>query len=83
MCGRDHKKCYGTMFPSILPADADRIVSGKVFSFEIVRAGGMFASRRRVLADMQEWNDCLGCAEFRALLQALRGKLSLEAAIAG
>ena len=30
-----HKNCYGTMFPSILCLEADRVVSGKVFSFEL------------------------------------------------
>jgi hypothetical protein len=79
----DHKKCYGTMFPSILPAEADRIVSGKVFSFEIVRAGGAWVSHRRVATNMQEWDDCLECPEFEHCYKLCTGRLALETAIAG
>ena len=61
MSQHDHEKCYGTMFPSILPAEADRLVSGKVFSYELRRAGGTFVSHRKVAANMQEWDNCLAC----------------------
>jgi len=83
MCKHDHKKCYGTMFPSILSAEADQVVSGKVFSFEIVRAGGMLVSHRRVATNTQEWNDCLECSEFEHCYKLCTGRLALEAAIAG
>ncbi len=78
----DHKKCYGTMFPPILRLEADKIVSGKVFSLGIVRAGGAWASHRRVAANMQEWNDCLECPEFEHCYKLCTGRLALEAAIA-
>ena len=81
MSQNDHKKCYGTMFPSILSAEADRIVSGKVFSFEIVRAGGMFVSHRRVAVNRQEWDDCLACPEFEHCYKLCTGRLGLETAI--
>jgi deferrochelatase/peroxidase EfeB len=71
------------MFPSILPLEADKTVSGKVFSFEIVRAGGTFVSYRRVATNMQEWNDCLECPEFEHCYQLCMGRLALEAAIEG
>jgi hypothetical protein len=79
----DHKKCYGAMFPSILSAEADKIVSGKVFSFEIVRAGGMIVSHRKVAANTQEWNNCLDCPEFEHCYKLCTGRLALEASIAG
>ena len=71
------------MFPSVLPPQADRLVSGKVFSFEIVRAGGMLVSQRRVATNMQEWNDCLECPEFDHCYKLCTGRLAMEAAIAG
>ena len=83
MTQHDHNKCYGTMFPSILPADADRIVSGKVFSFEIVRAGGTFVSHRRVAVNRQEWDDCLACPDFEDCYKLSVGRLALETAITG
>jgi hypothetical protein len=79
----DHKACYGTMFPSVLSAVVDRIVSGKVFSFDIARAGGTFVSHRRVAANTQEWDDCRACPEFEHCYNLCTGKLSLESAIAG
>lgn len=81
MSYNDHKKCYGTMFPSVLSLEADRPVSGKVFSFEIVRAGGTFVSRRKVGTNMQEWNDCLECSEFEHCYKLCTGRLALEAAV--
>ncbi len=78
-----HKNCYGTMFPPILRLEADKIVPGKVFSFEIVRAGGTFVSHRRVAANIQEWDDCLDCPEFEHCYKLCTGRLALEAAIAG
>lgn len=78
-----HKSCYGTMFPSILPPEADRLVSGKVFSYELRRAGGTFVSHRRVAANMAEWDDCLKCTEFDHCYKLCMGRFALEAAISG
>ena len=78
-----HKKCYGTMFPTILHPEADRLVSGKVFSFELKRAGGMFVSDRRVAVNMEQWDDCLECPEFEHCYKLCMGRTALEAAIKG
>ena len=59
-----HESCYGTMFPSVLQPDVDRVVSGKVFSYELRRTGGMFVANRRVAVNMEEWDECLQCPEF-------------------
>ncbi len=83
MSATEHKACYGTMFPDTLHFDADRVMSGKVFSFEIVRAGGTFVSQRRVAVNRQEWDDCLACPEFEHCYKLCTGRLALEAAIAG
>ncbi len=76
-----HKNCYGTMFPSILCLEADRVVSGKVFSFELRRPNGSFISERRVMANQEAWDECRSCREFTDCYQLSLGKLSLEAAI--
>ena len=78
-----HKTCYGTMFPSILPTEADRLVAGKVFSYELKRAGGTFISHRRAAVDMTEWGECLQCPEFDHCYKLCMGKFALEAAISG
>ena len=82
MSQHDHKQCYGTMFPTTLRADADRLVSGKAFSFELRRIGGMFVSDRRIAVNMEQWDDCLACPEFEDCYKLSLGKLALEAAIA-
>jgi hypothetical protein len=83
MSQHDHKQCYGTMFPSTLRADADKPMSGKVFAFELRRAGGTFVSDRRIAVKMAEWDDCLACSEFDDCYKLSLAKLTLEAAIAG
>lgn len=81
MSQNDHKKCYGTMFPSVLTLEADRVVSGKVFAFEIVRAGGTFVSHRKVAINREEWDDCLACADFDHCYKLSSARLALESAV--
>jgi hypothetical protein len=71
------------MFPSVLQLDADRVVSGKVFSYEVQRAGGSFVSHRQVAVNMKEWDICLQCPEFDHCYKLSLGKFSFEAAVAG
>jgi hypothetical protein len=78
----NHKRCYGTMFPSILVVEANRVVSGKVFSFEFVQPG-MIISERKTAIKMQEWDDCLECPEFEHCYKLCMAKIALESAIAG
>ena len=63
--------------------ESGRVVSGKVFSFEIVRAGEMFVSHRKVSVNRQEWDDCLACSEFDHCYKLSTGRLALESAIEG
>ncbi|MGO8749460.1 MAG: hypothetical protein ACLQNE_26165 [Thermoguttaceae bacterium] len=81
MRSNPQKTSYGTMFPSILPPEADRLVSGKVFSYELTRAGGFLVSHRRVAVNMAEWDDCLKCPEFDHCYKLCMGRFALEAAI--
>jgi hypothetical protein len=76
-----HKKCYGTMFPPILHAETDKPMSGKVFTFEVKRAGGTFVSQRRVSTNAKEWDDCLQCPEFEHCYKFCMGRLALETAV--
>jgi hypothetical protein len=69
------------MFPSILPPEADRPVAGKVFSYELRRAGGTCVSQRRVAVDMAEWDDRFACPEFDHCYKLCTGRSALEAAI--
>jgi hypothetical protein len=83
MSDNAHKKCYGKMFPSVLPPEAGRVVSGKVFTYELVRAGAMLVSQRKAAANMAEWDDCLQCPEFDPCHKLSAGRLALETAVTG
>ncbi len=81
MTQSSHKDCYGTMFPSILTRDAEKLISGKVFAYELIRAGGFLVSHRKVAVNMAEWDDCLRCPEFDHCYKLCMGRFALEAAI--
>jgi len=69
------------MFPETLHFEPDRPMRGKVFRFQLSRAGGTFRSDRKIAADMAAWDECRECAEFDACYKLSMGKLALEAAI--
>jgi hypothetical protein len=76
-----HKGCYGTMFPTILSPEADRLISGKVFAYELNRVGGFLATHRKVSVDATQWDECLASPEFDHCHKLSLGRLSLESAI--
>ena len=73
--------CYGAMFPDILHLEQDRPVSGKAFAYELVRAGSLFRSDRRVSVDRRQWDDCVRCPEFEHCYLLSMGRLTLATAI--
>jgi len=78
---KEHKACYGTMFHDTLHFTANESMKGKVFSFELDTTG-LARSDRKVIADIEEWDDCLECPEFDHCYRYCMAKLTLEAAIA-
>jgi hypothetical protein len=78
MSDENHKKCYGTIFPQTLHAPNDQPVRGKVFTYHLVIAGGMFRSDRKVSADIQSWGECVECPEFEHCYKFSLGRLLLE-----
>jgi len=69
-----HKKCYGTMLPSVLNRTADD--AGKALRFKT-------APHRQVIVDLAEWDDCTACEEFESCYRLCTTKLKLETAIGG
>ena len=78
---KEYKPCYGTMFHDTLHFTANKTMKGKVFSFELDTIG-LARSDRKVVADIEEWDDCLKCPEFDHCYRYCMAKLTLEAAIA-
>ena len=77
---RDHKSCYGTMFPGVLHFHKNVPMKGKVFVFELESAG-LTRSDRTTNADIAEWDDCLECEEFDHCYKFCIAKLLLQDAI--
>ena len=78
---KEHKPCYGTMFHDTLHFATNEAMKGKVFSFEL-DTSGLARSDRKVMANIEEWDDCLECPEFDHCYRYCMARLSLEAAIA-
>lgn len=75
-----HKACYGTMFHDTLHFDTNVLMKGKVFSFEL-DSGGLARSDRKVITNIEEWDDCLKCPEFEHCYKFCMAKLALERAV--
>lgn len=77
---KEHKPCYGTMFHDALHFSANESMKGKVFSFRL-ESIGLARSDRNVIADIEEWDDCMDCEEFDHCYRFCIAKLLLQAAI--
>ena len=80
MTDRNHKSCYGTMFHEVLHFQENASMKGKVFAFELDRAG-LSRSGRSIKAYIAEWDDCLACEEFDHCYKFCIAKLLLQDAI--
>lgn len=74
------KSCYGLMFRDILHVEANKVVSGQAFSYEL-RSMGLARSDRQVQVIEEAWEDCLSCRDFEHCYQLSMAKLALETAI--
>jgi hypothetical protein len=75
-----HKDCYGTMFHDSLHFSTNEQMQGKVFTFELGRAG-LVRTNSNIQANIAEWDDCIACPEFDHCYKLCIAKLSLETAI--
>lgn len=78
---KDHKLCNGTMSPDTLHFTANEAMNGKVFGFQL-NTFGLARTDRKVIANLEEWDDCLECPEFDHCYKFCVAKLTLEAAVA-
>ena len=83
MESKTHEECYGAMFPDVLNPEQDKPVSGKVFSYELRRAGGLFRSGRSFSTKVQEWDNCVQCPEFEHCYRLSMARTMLQTAIEG
>ncbi len=83
MGNQEHKECYGTMFPDALHFRENEPQNGKVFSFELDSAGGIYSHRsdRKFSANLEQWDDCVKCHEFQHCYKFCMAKIGLESVI--
>lgn len=75
------RECFGTMFPDILHIRSGQPHRGKVFSYLLGQAGGLWRSNREATGDIEQWDDCEKCPEFDNCYKFCMGKLLLASAI--
>lgn len=83
MNGSKHEECYGAMFPGTLHPVSDRPQKGKVFSFTLLSAGGLYRAGRKTEVNQAAWDECVRCPEFDHCYKLSMAKLALETAVAG
>lgn len=77
-----HKSCYGNLFPDTLHASSDPTKRGKVFSYTLHSAGGLYRGERETGVDTAGWDHCTQCPEFDNCYKLSLAKLALEGAVA-
>ncbi len=82
MSANDHEPCYGGLFPDTLHPSSGRTKKGKVFSYTLHTAGGLYRAGRETGADMAEWDRCTQCPEFENCYKLSMAKLALAGAVA-
>jgi hypothetical protein len=84
MSTKEHRECFGTMFPDDLHLKTDQPNKGKVFTVLMGSMGGMMTVRadRKIKADVEQWDDCQQCPEFNSCYKLCLAKVTLESAIA-
>jgi hypothetical protein len=82
MNANEHQSCYGNLFPDTLHVSNDRPKKGKVFSYTLHTAGGLYRVGRETGVAMAEWDRCTECPEFENCYKLSMAKLALEDAVA-
>ncbi len=84
MSTKEHRDCFGTMFPDDLHLKNNQPNKGKVFTVFMGLTSGMMPVRtdRSVEADIEQWDDCQQCSEFDSCYKLCLAKVTLESAVA-
>jgi hypothetical protein len=84
MSQKEHRDCFGKMFPDDLHLKDNEPNKGKVFTVFMGFQGGMIPRRtdRSIEADIEQWDDCQQCPEFESCYKLCMAKVTLESAIA-
>ena len=82
MSTKEHRDCFGTMFPDDLHLKNNKKNKGKVFTVCVELLGGMTRGDRRIEADIEQWDDCQQCPVFDRCDKLCLAKVTLESVVA-
>ena len=74
------EECYGKMFPSVVEMAHNRLVTGKVFGYE-VDYPGQVAHKRDTMVDRDAWQKCLECPDLDGCYRLSAGTMLMELAV--
>jgi hypothetical protein len=71
------KSCFGTIYPDLEHFQFGQPLAGKVFQIS-VRSTGPGHRDRKLDIDLEAWQDCRGCTEFRNCYDFSGAKLVMQ-----
>lgn len=82
MSTKEHRECFGTMFPDDLHLKKNQPNKGKVFTVSLQLVAGFARGDRKIEADIEQWDDCRQCPEFDSCYKLCMAKTTLESVVA-
>jgi len=77
---KNEPECCGKMFPSVISLAQNEPVAGKVFGYQVDRAG-MAVTRRAITVDREAWRHCLECPDIDGCYRLSTGTVLMEIAV--
>lgn len=78
----NHRGCYGNMIPDFEHLQYNKPTEGKAFRV-FVENIGVGRQRRQLELRPEDWEECVGCADYRTCYDLSMAKLALHRALAG
>jgi hypothetical protein len=74
------KECFGTIFPDLERLKFGQVAAGRVFKI-LVRSQGASHRERNLDVDVNAWNACQKCEDFRNCYDFSTAKLNMQRVI--
>ena len=74
------KDCFGKIFPDLEQVEFGRLAAGRVFQI-LVHSKGASHRERSLQVDVNAWQECGKCDDFRSCFDFSTAKLNMQRAI--
>lgn len=71
------KNCFGTIYPDLMQFRFGKEIAGKVFRMRVDTVGPLHRDRS-LNCDLEQWEECHSCDEFRSCFDFSTGKLLMQ-----